>query len=146
MAVLENDLIPASQYLLFIDPAGGASFKVVGCLTDHQFTIANNVVDGKTMCGSFKTAGSQDFGLSGNGLLILKPDIAKVGHFDLLELTVDRTVFTWKIARATPTTDDVTITGSGFFSQYDSSHSAEAEGRFTFAIGISETPAIVEVV
>ena len=141
---MANDLIPASTYVLFIDPLGGTEWKIVGCLKDHQFTIANNVVDGKTMCGSFKTPGTSDYGLSMNGLLILSADASTVGHFELMTLAMNKTEFTWKIGKATPAVGDVTIDGAGFFSQYDSSHSAEAEGAFTAAIGISEAPTYVE--
>ena len=141
---MANELIPASTYLLFIDPAGATSWKVVGCLKDHQFTIANNVVDGKTFCGDFKTPGSTDYGLSMNGLLILSADASTIGHFEVLTLTMNKTVVSWKIGKATPVVGDVTISGTGFFSQYDTSHSAEAEGSFTAAIGISTTPSYEE--
>lgn len=138
--------VTGNDMLLFIDPAGGTSYSLVVCLTSNSFNIANAVIDAKSKCGPDNLPGVQSFEVSFEGQIIWSPDSGRVGHYSLLTLASNKTTIGWKMAKATNTVDgNVSITGTAFIANVDSTFADEAPGTFACTLGIYGTPTIAEV-
>lgn len=131
----ERKINPKTMFL-FIDPAGGTSWKTVVCATSLEFGVTNNEVDADSFCGPDKVPGTQEYSGSFDGLILLDLDTGKVSAADIFDLVKARTVFTFKYSPAVPATGDIIKTGSAFFSEYSETYSNDQVAAFTATLGI----------
>ena len=128
--------INGKDILLFIDPAGGTSYKTVICLTDNSKKLATAIVDAASKCGPDSSPGAQTITVDFTGQVVVLPDVGQVAEADLFPLWQNSTVIGWKMGTATPVVGDVTYTGSGFISDLSDTYSMSG-ATFTGTIAVS---------
>lgn len=138
--------VAGNDVLMYIDPAGGTSYKIVVCLTQNSFGIENAIIDAKSKCGPDNLPGAQTVTVDFAGQVILSPDTGRVGVYNLLELAQDKTTIGWKISEVTPATGDVVISGTGFIASVKVDFNDESPSAFTASLGIYGSPTIAETV
>lgn len=109
----ERNLV-GTDWLLFIDPAGGVDWKEVVCLTTQSINRTTNKIDATTKCGTSSAAGTRSAEVPFEGEYMLDPDTGRVSGGDLHTYWSDSTIFSWKIGKVIPAGGDVTYTGTGF--------------------------------
>lgn len=134
--------INGSHYGLFIDPAGGTSWDLIVCLTSQSLNRTTETVDSSSKCGSSSGAGKKSADVSFEGILMLDPDDTHISGGDLHDLWEDSTVFSWKIGRLVPVTNDVTYTGTGYLTSLSDTYpigDSTFSGSFAVAGDITKT-------
>jgi predicted secreted protein len=108
-------------FILKISTDAGTTYESVACLKDIKLNTTRNVIDNATFCNpSGKAPGKLDQSVSFSGVVFFEPVSGKTSGTDIYALIKAGTVFTWQILPvATPVTGDPTYTGTGFFSEYE---------------------------
>lgn len=128
--------VSGDDMLLFIDPAGGVDYSLVICLTSQSITRATSEIDARSKCGPDKQPGTQEIGVSFEGQVMFDPGTDRISEGDLHDLWAAKTTIGWKYGKATPVSDDVSYSGTGFISQLDSTAAQDETATFSGAIGI----------
>lgn len=128
--------ITADTYFLFIDPAGGTSYDQVVCLTDFNYSGSTGVNDASTMCGPDQSAGDLSSTIGLNAAYMLDPATGEITAPEIFTLWQDKSIFGWKIGKATPEAGDVTKTGQGFFSAYGETYQRGQPAGFSATIAV----------
>jgi len=131
--------LSGDDYLLFIDPAGGASYELIVCLTEQQFNRATTEIDAKSKCGPDKLPGTQTIELTFSGQVMLDPSGSTLSEADLHGLWSSSSTIGWKLGVASPTIGDVSYSGTGFISKLDSSYGMDNPATFSGSIGVYGT-------
>lgn len=123
--------LTANDYLLFIDPAGGTSYKLIICQTDGGIDRTTSVIDAKSKCGPDKSPGTQDITITMSGQIMWDADTGEASEGDLHSLWANKTTVGWKWSKAgTLATDDVSYSGTGFISKLSAKFSQDNPGTF----------------
>ena len=122
--------------LLFIDPAGGTTYSTVVCLTSQSVDLTTNQIDAKTKCGPDKLPGTQDQNVTFEGVTMIDPDALKISTASLFTLWKDQTTIGWKIGPATPVTDDIVYSGTGFIAALGMTWGMDESATFTGELGV----------
>ena len=125
--------ISGNDMLLMLS-TDGTTFSTIVCLTSNGITRATAEIDAKTKCGPDKLPGSQDVALSFEGQVML--DTANSSLEDLYTYWSNKTTIFWKMGPVSPSTGDITWSGTGFISKLDDTYAQDAPGTFSGAIGI----------
>ena len=122
--------VSGNDMLLFIDPAGGTSYKLVICQTGGGLSRSTSVIDAKSKCGPDKSPGTQEVSITMEGQILTDPDTGEVSEADLHDLWANKTTVGWKYSKATTVTDDVTYSGTGFISKLDATYGQDNVATF----------------
>jgi hypothetical protein len=129
--------IDANSYFLFVDPAGGVSYKDVVCLINFSFAATTTMNDASTMCGPDTSPGDQSSTIPFTGQTMLSPDTGRTSAASLFTVWQDKTLVGWKIGKATPATGDMTKTGQGYLSAYGENYDNGQKGQFSGTITVA---------
>ena len=140
-------ILPSSVFL-FVDLTGGTAYKLLACLTSFQFSLNNAEIDAGTMCGPDKLPGDQSFDMSAEGQLIqfAVTQTTHEGHFEMLNAAKNKTLISFKIAPALPTTGQVVTTGQTYIGTYDNTYDKDNPATFSVTFSIKGTPLFVKTV
>lgn len=128
--------------LLLIDPLGGTSYDTVVCMQSLDTTNEVASIDADSACGPDKLPGLFTFGVDFEGLQLQDPASGKLSGSDLKQLFLNKTVFSYKIAPATPVTGDEVQTGKAFISSIGDSYSYNDAATFSMSLQPVGTPTI----
>lgn len=131
--------INGNDVFLFIDPAGGTNWSIIVCLTSKSINRTTEKIDSSSQCGTSSGAGSKSADVSFEGVLVWDPDAARVSIEELEQLWEDSTVFSWKMATATPVEGDLTRSSTGFLTSLSDTY---GDGNSTFSGTFSVASAI----
>ena len=134
--------VKGGTMLLFIDPAGGTSYKTVVCLTSVAKADSVNAIDASSACGPDKSPGVLDFSFTFEGQHLQDPLSGKTSGSNLRTLLRNKTTIGWKISPETPVTGDEVETGTGFLSELSSTYSFDAIGTFSGTLVAYGTPTL----
>jgi len=134
--------VKGGTMLLFIDPAGGTSYKTVVCLTSVAKADSVNAIDASSACGPDKSPGVLDFSFTFEGQHLQDPLSGKTSGSNLRTLLRNKTTIGWKISPETPVTGDEVETGTGFLSELSSTYSFDNIGTFSGTLVAYGTPTL----
>ena len=132
--------VNGKDILLFIDPAGGTSYKTLICLTDNSLARSTGIESANSKCGPDSGPGDKTQSISFSGQVVYEAT-TDLQSSDLHALWSNSTDIGWKMGTATPATGDVVYSGNGWISEL--TESAPVNGRATFTGTISVTGDIV---
>lgn len=131
--------LSGADILLFIDPAGGTSYKTLVCLTNQSFTGSSNVIDATSKCGADSLPGTQSNSISFEGQQLFDPETGRVSVISLHSLWQNKTTIGWKIAPVSPVAGDEIMTGTGFISELGKTYDQNSPAAFTGTLSIYGT-------
>jgi hypothetical protein len=111
--------VSARDYILLADIDGNATFKPVACLTSNSLTSTVNTIDATSKCGD-------EF----------QPGPSFTQSFQCAA----RTVFAMKMGKATPTTGDITYSGSVWISNFDVNADDKDDVKFSATFVVYAPP------
>lgn len=132
--------VTSATVFLFIDPAGGTSYKTLVCLIGFKFDRKTNIIDAGSMCGPDKSPGAQDVDITFDGQQMTSPDTGNISNVDLHALWVAKTTIGWKISPAVPNPGSESFHGTGFISGLSSDYAWDKNSTFSGGIGVFGTP------
>jgi hypothetical protein len=134
--------VKGGTMLLFIDPAGGTSYKTVVCLTSVAKADSVNAIDASSACGPDKSPGTLDMSYTFEGQHLQDPLTGKTSGTNLRVLLRNKTTIGWKIAPETPVTGDEVEVGTGFLSELSSTYAFDGIGTFSGTLVAYGTPTL----
>ncbi len=135
--------LDATNYGLFIDPAGGTDYSMIVCLISQTLNRTTETLDSGSKCGVSSGAGKKSADVSFEGVLALDPDSGNISGSGLHDLWDASTVFGWKIGRLVPIAGDVTYSATGYLTSLSDTYPI-GDGTFSGAFAVSSN--IVKVV
>lgn len=134
--------VSARDYILLADIDGDSTFKPVACLTSNSLTSTLNVIDATSKCGDQFQAGpsfSQSFRAEGFAIDETGTP-AKDSYQQLYTAHAARTTFAMKMGKATPTSGDITYSGTVFISAFDVNAADKDDVKFTATFTVALPP------
>ena len=134
--------VSARDYILLADIDGDGTFKPVACLTSNSLTSTLNVIDATSKCGDQFQAGpsfSQSFRAEGFAIDETGTP-AKDSYQQLYVAHAARTTFNMKMGKASPTSGDITYSGSVFISAFDVNAADKDDVKFTATFTVALPP------
>lgn len=145
---MSNNFVNGRDIVIAIDPAAGTSYKLVVCLTSNTMTGQLSQLDATSKCGNQWVAGQKfEQTITGEGFLI-DPDTGSPtnqGFPELFKLYTDRTQFTAKFGKASPTSGEATYSGPAFITNLEETAADDALVKFTFTMR-SATPPFTQTI
>ena len=128
--------------LVFIDPAGGTSWKSVICLTSNTISNSLTELDATSKCSNKWVPGAKfEATITGEGFLVDQDTgiATDLGYPELYDLFDSKVTFNVKFGKASANTGEAIYTGSAFITKLDLV--AKDDALTTFSITIrSATP------
>jgi hypothetical protein len=143
---MANTKTKSNELLLFIDPAGSTSYKLVVCLEENSYNVAANEIDANSKCGPDTEIGIIDTTLSLSGQVIKDPGANEVNDLDIETVLRAATKVGWKFSKATPTTGDVVRSGQGLFTSLEVTAGLNDVVKFSAELKATGTVTVVETV
>lgn len=143
---MANTKTKSNEVLLFIDPAGSTSYKLIVCLEENSYQVAANEIDANSKCGPDTLIGTIDTTLSFSGIVIKDPGVTEVNDYDLEVVLRAASIVGWKFGKATPTTGDVVRSGTGVFLSLEVSAGLDDSLKFSGEMKATGTVTIVETI
>lgn len=116
---------------MFIDPLGGTDYSLIVCLTSQSLNRTTNEIDAASKCGPDTQPGDQTIDISFEGQKILDLDTDRISIGDLHDLWAAKTTVGWKYGPATPVSDDVSYSGTGWISSLEETDAHNETGSFS---------------
>lgn len=137
--------VSARDYILLADIDGNATFKPVACLTSNSLTSTVNTIDATSKCGDeFQPGPSFTQSFQCEGFAIDETGSpAKDSYQQLYAAHAARTVFAMKMGKATPTSGDITYSGSVWISNFDVNADDKDDVKFS-ATFVVYTPPVTQ--
>jgi len=137
--------VSARDYILLADIDGNATFKAVACLTSNSLTSTVNTIDATSKCGDeFQPGPSFTQSFQCEGFAIDETGSpAKDSYQQLYAAHAARTVFAMKMGKATPTSGDITYSGSVWISNFDVNADDKDDVKFS-ATFVVYTPPVTQ--
>ena len=134
--------VSARDYILLADIDGNATFKPVACLTSNSLTSTVNTIDATSKCGDeFQPGPSFTQSFECEGFAIDETGSpAKDSYQQLYAAHAARTVFAMKMGKATPTSGDITYSGSVWISNFDVNADDKDDVKFTATFVVYAPP------
>jgi hypothetical protein len=134
--------VSARDYILLADLAGGTTFKPVACLTSNSFTSTLNTIDATSKCGDqFQPGPSFTQSFQCEGFAIDETGSpAKDSYQQLYAAHAARSVFAMKMGKATPTSGDITYSGSVWISNFDVNADDKDDVKFSATFVVYAPP------
>jgi len=134
--------VSARDYILLADIDGNATFKPVACLTSNSLTSTVNTIDATSKCGDeFQPGPSFTQSFECEGFAIDETGTpAKDSYQQLYAAHAARTVFAMKMGKATPTSGDITYSGSVWISNFDVNADDKDDVKFTATFVVYAPP------
>jgi len=134
--------VSGRDYILLADIDGDATFKPVACLTSNSITSTLGTIDATSKCGdqytpspSFsQTIECEGFAIDETGTP------AKDSYQQLYAAHAAKTIFAIKMGKATPTSGDITYSGSVFISDFGVTADDKDDVKFTATFVVSVPP------
>jgi hypothetical protein len=134
--------VSARDYILLADIDGNATFKAVACLTSNSLTSTVNTIDATSKCGDeFQPGPSFTQSFQCEGFAIDETGSpAKDSYQQLYAAHAARTVFAMKMGKATPTSGDITYSGSVWISNFDVNADDKDDVKFSATFVVYAPP------
>lgn len=132
--------VTGKNVLLFLDPAGGTSYKLIVCLTENSYERTKTVVEATTKCGTNTLPGTISRTVNFSGQVVVDPDTGRISEADLDDYFEDDTVVGWKMGPAVPVADDVTYSGVGYISDLSATYGTNDAATFSASLKVNGTP------
>jgi hypothetical protein len=134
--------VSARDYILLADIDGNATFKPVACLTSNSLTSTVNTIDATSKCGDeFQPGPSFTQSFQCEGFAIDETGSpAKDSYQQLYAAHAARTVFAMKMGKATPTSGDITYSGSVWISNFDVNADDKDDVKFSATFVVYAPP------
>ena len=129
--------INGKDILLFIDPAGATDYDTVVCLTSNGLNRSTATEDASSKCGPDVGPGSQTITIPFAGFVVVEPGTGRMSSPSMNDLWKNSTNIGWKIGPVTPTTGDVTYTGTGWISNLDETFDQNGRATYTGTIQVT---------
>ena len=134
--------VSGRDYILLADIDGDSTFKPVACLTSNSITSTLGTIDATSKCGdqytpspSFsQTIECEGFAIDETGTP------AKDSYQQLYAAHAAKTIFAIKMGKATPTSGDITYSGSVFISDFGVTADDKDDVKFTATFVVSVPP------
>jgi hypothetical protein len=134
--------VSARDYILLADIDGNATFKPVACLTSNSLTSTVNTIDATSKCGDeFQPGPSFTQSFQCEGFAIDETGTpAKDSYQQLYAAHAARSVFAMKMGKATPTSGDITYSGSVWISNFDVNADDKDDVKFSATFVVYTPP------
>ena len=134
--------VSARDYILLADIDGDSTYKAVACLTSNSLTSTVNTIDATSKCGDqFQPGPSFTQSFECEGFAIDETGTpAKDSYQQLYAAHAARTVFAMKMGKATPTSGDITYSGSVWISNFDVNADDKDDVKFTATFVVYAPP------
>jgi hypothetical protein len=134
--------VSARDYILLADIDGNATFKPVACLTSNSLTSTVNTIDATSKCGDeFQPGPSFTQSFQCEGFAIDETGSpAKDSYQQLYAAHAARSVFAMKMGKATPTSGDITYSGSVWISNFDVNADDKDDVKFSATFVVYTPP------
>lgn len=134
--------VSARDYILLADIDGDATFKPVACLTTNSLTSTVNTIDATSKCGDqFQAGPSFTQSFKAEGFAIDETGTpSKDSYQQLYTAHAARTTFAMKMGKATPTTGDITYSGTVFISSFDVTAADKDDVKFSATFTVALPP------
>jgi len=134
--------VSGRDYILLADIDGDSTFKPVACLTSNSFTSTNDTIDATSKCGnSFTPAPSFSQSFTGEGFAIDETGTpSKDSYQQLYTAHAAKTQFAMKMGKATPTSGDITYSGTVFISNFTVNAADKDDVKFTATFVVTTPP------
>ena len=134
--------VSGRDYILLADIDNDGTFKPVACLTSNSITSTLGTIDATSKCGdqytpspSFsQTIECEGFAIDETGTP------AKDSYQQLYAAHAAKTIFAIKMGKATPTSGDITYSGSVFISDFGVTADDKDDVKFTATFVVSVPP------
>ena len=134
--------VSGRDYILLADIDGDSTYKPVACLTSNSITSTLGTIDATSKCGdqytpspSFsQTIECEGFAIDETGTP------AKDSYQQLYAAHAAKTIFAIKMGKATPTSGDITYSGSVFISDFGVTADDKDDVKFTATFVVSVPP------
>jgi len=134
--------VSGRDYILLADIDGNATFKPVACLTTNSFTSTNDTIDATSKCGNSYTPSpifSQSFECEGFAIDETGTP-SKDSYQQLYAAHAAKTQFAMKMGKASPTSGDITYSGSVFISDFSVTADDADDVKFTATFVVTTPP------
>ena len=134
--------VSGRDYILLADIDGNATFKPVACLTTNSFTSTNDTIDSTSKCGNSYTPSpifSQSFECEGFAIDETGTP-SKDSYQQLYAAHAAKTQFAMKMGKASPTSGDITYSGSVFISEFTVTADDADDVKFTATFVVTTPP------
>jgi len=132
--------VSARDYILLADIDNDGTFKPVACLTSNSLTSTVNTIDATSKCGDqFQPGPAFNQSFRGEGFAIDETGTpAKDSYQQLYAAHAAKTVFAMKMGKASPTSGDITYSGTVFISNFDVNAADKDDVKFsaTFVVAL----------
>lgn len=134
--------IKAKDWVVYVSEDAGTTYKPVACLTSNEFSSSNSPIEANSKCGNEMLPGDIiEQSIDVEGFAITETGTpTKVSASKLYDLMIDKTVFTCKIAKASPVAGDITYTGTVFVSDWNESSDDGDLNNFTATFTVATPP------
>jgi predicted secreted protein len=135
--------INGRDILVFIDPAGGTSWKTVVCLTSNTMNNSLTELDASSKCGNAWVPGAKfEATITGEGFLVDQDTgtATDKGFPELYDLFDSRAEVAIKFGKATATTGDAIWTGTAFITKLDLVANDDALTTFSVTFRCANPP------
>lgn len=134
--------VSARDYILLADIDGDSTYKAVACLTSNSLTSTVNTIDATSKCGDqFQPGPSFTQSFQCEGFAIDETGTpAKDSYQQLYAAHAARTVFAMKMGKATPTSGDITYSGSVWISNFDVNADDKDDVKFSATFVVYAPP------
>ena len=119
MAATTDREVSGNDILLKVDPLGGTNYVLLVCLNSNSIESTTSVIDAGSKCGPNKLPGVLDNKIQLEIIDVLNVSSGKISSSELFGLQQNKTVISWYYGPMTPTTEDVSYTGKGFFASWN---------------------------
>jgi hypothetical protein len=141
---MANTKTKSNELLLYIDPAGGTSYKLIVCLEENSYNVAANEIDANSKCGPDIAIGIIDTTLSLSGQVIVDPAIGQVNDYNIETVLRAATKVGWKFSKATPEDGDVVRRGQGFFTSLEITAGLNDVVKFSAELKATGTVTVIQ--
>jgi hypothetical protein len=134
--------VSARDYILLADIDGDSTYKAVACLTSNSLTSTVNTIDATSKCGDqFQPGPSFTQSFQCEGFAIDETGTpAKDSYQQLYAAHAARSVFAMKMGKATPTSGDITYSGSVWISNFDVNADDKDDVKFSATFVVYTPP------
>ena len=126
--------VTPNSIVLTVAAVGNSAQKLIVCLTQTGFNMANASVDATSFCGVDTLPGATTFDLPFTGQRVISPDAGNISEKGLFDLIKGKTRIEWTYGKLTPTHGDVVYTGEGYLNTFNTDNGVNTVPTMTGTI------------
>jgi hypothetical protein len=140
---MSESKIKGRDWIFSISEDGGTTYKPLACLTTKGFTSSQPEIDASSQCGNeFIPGDKMTQSADAEGFVITQTGTpAKISGSKVYDLQIDKTVFKFRMRRASPIVgEDYKYEGDCFITEFEESSPDGELNTFTCTIMVAKPP------